>query len=98
MHRLGEQKSQQAGPAANQGGGSSTLSNPDNIWIMDSGAMNHISYDSGQFHDLAPCQPGTFVITGDGEQHPITHVGDIRLPISMGFLSLRRVFLVPTKI
>lgn len=58
--------------------------------------MNHISYDSGKFHDLAPCQPGTFVITGDGEQHPITHVGDIRLPISMSFLSLRRVFLVPS--
>lgn len=72
------------------------MSHPDNVWVVDSGAANHVTHDSDKFDTISPHRVGWYVITGDGEAHPITHVGDVRLPLSKGFLIIRHVFLVPS--
>lgn len=67
-------------------------SNSDNVWIVDSGAANHITHESGKFSELTPYMSDVVIVTG--ERHPITHIGTVRLPTSM--LTIRRVFYVPS--
>lgn len=71
-----------------------TSASGENMWIMDSGAANHITYDSGKFYKKQPYDSGGFIITGDGSTQTITHIGNIRLKTQRGSIDIHGVFLV----
>lgn len=68
----------------------------DELWVLDSGAGNHICANQGKFIDPAPYQGSAYVTTGDGKRHPITHTGSVQIHTSKGKIVLKHVFLVPT--
>lgn len=65
-------------------------SNP-NLWILDFGATNHITFQSHLLHDIKPLN--SVLHLPNGEKEIITHVGNIRLS---PHLTLYEVLCVPT--
>ena len=54
------------------------------IWYVDSGASNHMTYHQNWFSEMKePSKPG-YVETGDDTMHPIEHVGDVPLTLEDG--------------
>ena len=63
------------------------------IWILDSGATDHICHDLSLFSTYTPLQSHAHTITiPDGRQVAIKHIGYVLLP---GNITLRNVFHVP---
>ena len=56
----------------------------ENVWYVDSGASNHMTYHHNWFSEMKePSKPG-YVETGDNTIHPIEHVGDVPLTLEDG--------------
>ena len=53
---------------------STSASNPENIWFIDSGTSNHMSSHEEWFQDLREPDWPDYVETGDDTTHPIRHV------------------------
>ena len=54
------------------------------IWYVDLGASNHMTYHQNWFSEMKePSKPG-YVEIGDDTMHPIEHVGDVPLTLEDG--------------
>ena len=54
------------------------------IWYVDSGASNHMTYHQNWFSEMKePSKPG-YVKIGDDTMHPIKHVGNVPLTLEDG--------------
>ena len=63
-----------------------------NSWVIDSGAIDHLTHSSCQFNNYNSCPSSRKIVTIDGSLITIVGVGDIQIsPI----LTLRNVFHVP---
>ncbi|CAN1215504.1 hypothetical protein LINPERPRIM_LOCUS253 [Linum perenne] len=71
---------------------SSKTSNPGNIWVVDSGATDHITY-SVEFLDHCQAISNSFASLPNGENVPITHIGYI---VFNKNLILRNVLVIPS--
>jgi len=60
------------------------------IWILDSGASNHMSYDRNSFLSLNPTS-SLSVLTADGTPMPLGGIGSV----STSKLSLSNVYYIP---
>jgi hypothetical protein len=55
--------------------------NVDNVWYVDSGASNHMTYHGEWFRDVKNLEKPGYVKTRDDTAHPIVHIGNV--PITM---------------
>ena len=51
------------------------------VWYVDSGASNHMTYHRNWFTEVKEPGKPWYVETGDDTMHPIEHVGNV--PLSM---------------
>jgi hypothetical protein len=58
--------------------------NADNVWYVDSGASNHMTYHGEWFRDVKNLEKPGYVETGDDTAHPITHIGNEPLAMQDG--------------
>jgi hypothetical protein len=57
--------------------------NVDNVWYVDSGASNHMTYRKW-FRDVKNLEKPGYVETGDDTTHPIAHIGNVPLAMQDG--------------
>ena len=75
---------------------STNASTPNNIWFVDSGALNHMTSHANWFRELwKPESPG-YVKTGDDTTHPIQHIGNVPFRNDDEQTYLKNVLHVPT--
>jgi hypothetical protein len=68
-----------------------------NVWYVDSGALNHMTSHAEWFKDTRDLKTPGFVKTGDDITHPITQIGKVPLSLQDGQTKyLKSVFYVPT--
>jgi hypothetical protein len=58
--------------------------NVDNVWYVDSGASNHMTYHGEWFRDVKNLEKPGYVETGDDTAHPIAHIGNVPLAMQDG--------------
>jgi len=58
--------------------------NVDNLWYVDSGASNHMTYHGEWFRDVRNLENPGYVETGDDTSHPIAHIGNVPLAMQDG--------------
>jgi hypothetical protein len=58
--------------------------NVDNVWYVDSGASNHMTYHGEWFKDVKNLEKPGYVETGDDTAHPIAHIGNVPLAMRDG--------------
>jgi hypothetical protein len=58
--------------------------NVDNVWYVDSGASNHMTYHGEWFRDVKDLDKPGYVETGDDTTHPIAHIGNVPLTMQNG--------------
>jgi hypothetical protein len=51
--------------------------NVDNVWYVDSGASNHMTYHGEWFRDVKNLEKPGYVETGDDTAHPIAHIRNV---------------------
>jgi hypothetical protein len=56
----------------------------DNVWYVDSGASNHMTYHGEWFRDVKNLEKPGYVVTGDDTVHPIAHIGNVPLAMQDG--------------
>jgi hypothetical protein len=57
--------------------------NADNVWYVDSGASNHMTYHGEWFRDVKNLEKLGFVKTGDDTAHPIVHIRNVPIASKM---------------
>ncbi len=68
-----------------------------NVWYVDSGALNHMTSHGEWFKDTKDLKTLTFVETGDDTTHLITQIGEVPLSMQNGQTKyLKDVLRVPT--
>ena len=73
-----------------------SVSQPDDVWFVDSGASNHMTSHQEWFMNLRePERPGV-VETGDDSTHMIEHIGDVALSNHDNKGYMKDVMHVPT--
>lgn len=68
----------------------------DPAWHLDTGAMDHITNNSGNLYSLVPYQGTNSVMVGNGETLPITHIGIATIGSSPSPIQLYNILLVPS--
>ncbi len=69
-----------------------------NVWYVDSGALNHMTSHGEWFRDTRDLKTLGFVKTGDDTTHPITQINKVSLSMQDGQTKyLKDVFYVPTR-
>ncbi len=58
--------------------------NVDNVWYVDLGASNHMTYHGEWFRDVKNLEKPGYVETGDDTAHPIVHIGNVPLVMQDG--------------
>jgi hypothetical protein len=58
--------------------------NVDNVWYVDLGAFNHMTYHGEWFKDVKDLEKPGYVETGDVTTHPIAHIGNVPLAMQDG--------------
>jgi hypothetical protein len=58
--------------------------NADNVWYVDLGASNHMTYHGERFRDVKNLEKLGYVETGDDTAHPIAHIGNVPLAMQDG--------------
>jgi hypothetical protein len=58
--------------------------NADNVWYVDSGAFNHMTYHGEWFRDVKNLEKLGYVEMGDDTAHPIVHIGNVPLVMQDG--------------
>ncbi len=58
--------------------------NVDNVWYVDLGASNHMTYHGEWFRDVKNLDKPGYVETGDDTAHPIVHIGNVPLVMQDG--------------
>ncbi|KAF7812802.1 Retrovirus-related Pol polyprotein from transposon TNT 1-94 [Senna tora] len=84
------------GSSAEKGNFSNALhvtSNPSNYWIVDSGASNHMSEDSGVFSSWYPFTKNYKVRIADGSLSDVIGIGEVYLTVP---ITLKSVLFLPT--
>ncbi len=70
--------------------------NANNVWYVDLGASNHMTYHGEWFKDVKNLENPGYVQTGDDTTHPIVHIGNVPLAMQDGKIKyLSNVLLVP---
>ncbi len=70
--------------------------NVDNVWYVDLGAFNHMTYHGEWFRDVKNLEKPSYVETGDDTAHPIALIGNVPLAMQDGKIKyLSDVFHVP---
>jgi hypothetical protein len=70
--------------------------NVDNVWYVDSGASNHMTYHGEWFRDVKNLEKPSYVETRDDTTHPIAHIGNVPLAMQDGNIKyLSNVLHVP---
>lgn len=64
-------------------------------WVMDSGALSHISYDAGILPNPTPSF-NSFVTVGNDSIVPITHTATAQQPTPIHSFHLRNVLIAPS--
>ena len=64
----------------------------DKPWITDSGATDHMTFESSLFITYSPCPSNTKVVTIDGSVTTVAGIGDVQINSS---LTLKNVLHVP---
>ena len=62
------------------------------VWILDSGASDHMSYDASFLHDLRPLDSPITVSLPNGQKVQVSHCDTLKLN---SWIELRNVLLVP---
>ncbi|CAL2255962.1 unnamed protein product [Prunus armeniaca] len=68
---------------------------PDQVWIADNGASNHMVSDISSLNHVAPCESTEQVIVGNGEGLKIKHIGTTAIACASTSLKMPSVFHVP---
>jgi len=58
--------------------------NVDNVWYVDSGAFNHMTYHGEWFRDVKNLEKPSYVETGNDTAHPIAHIRNVPLAMQDG--------------
>ncbi len=58
--------------------------NADNVWYVDLGAFNHMTYHGEWFRDVKNLEKPGYVETADDTTHPIAHIGNVPLIMQDG--------------
>jgi hypothetical protein len=58
--------------------------NVDNVWYVDLGAFNHMTYHGEWFRDVKYLEKPGYVETGDDTAHPIAHIRNVPLAMQDG--------------
>ena len=70
--------------------------NADDVWYVDSGASNHMTYHGEWFRAVKNLEKPGYVETGDDTAHPIAHIGIVPLVVQDGKMKdLSHVLNVP---
>jgi hypothetical protein len=70
--------------------------NVDNVWYVDSGAFNHMTYHGEWFRDVKNLEKLGYVETKDDTAHPIAHIRNVPLAMQDGKMKyLSNVLHVP---
>ena len=68
-------------------------SSPSNVWIIDTGASNHICFSLSLLTQYSPCPSLSFVQLPNGSRASVTHTGSISFS---GSLHLDNVIYIPS--
>ncbi len=66
------------------------FTNADNVWYVDLGAFNHMTYHGEWFKDVKNLEKPSYVKTGDD-----THIGNVPLVMQDGKIKYSNVLHVP---
>jgi hypothetical protein len=70
--------------------------NVDNVWYVDSGASNHMTYHGEWFRDVKNLEKPSYVEMRDDTTHPIAHIENVPLVMQDGNMKyLSNVLHVP---
>jgi hypothetical protein len=70
--------------------------NVDNVWYVDSGVSNHMTYHGEWFTDVKNLEKPSYIEMGDHTAHPIAHIENVPLVMQDGKIKyLSDVFHVP---
>ena len=69
---------------------------PEEVWFVDSGASNHMTYYKEWFLELRELERPVYVETEDDTTHPIRHIGNVSFGEKGKKTYIKNVFHVPT--
>ena len=75
---------------------STSALNPKDVWFVDSGASNHMTFHQEWFHELREPERLGYVETGDDTTHPIWHIGNVPFGEKGKQTYIQNVLHVPT--
>ena len=70
-----------------------TKSDKGSVWIVDSGASDHVTYDVSLLHNIKKLSMPSFITMPNGKQASITHSGSMHLRKG---IELHNVLYIPT--
>ena len=75
---------------------STSASNPEDVWFVDSGALNQMTSHQEWFQDLRELDRPGYIETGDDTTHPIRHVSNVLFGKEGEQTCIENVLHVPT--
>ena len=72
-----------------------SCSNPNQNWFTDTGAFDHITLDLSQFSIHQQSTAGETVTMGNGQELPVTHIGNGNLLAPFHNFNLNNILGVP---
>ncbi|KAF3778842.1 hypothetical protein EJ110_NYTH41616 [Nymphaea thermarum] len=65
-------------------------------WYVDSGAVAHVTGETGNLSSVFSYLDKGSVVTGDGSHHTITHIGNAQISMGSSSIPLKNVLVVPS--